>query len=656
MKKLYTIASFMMIAAISFSQISDNEFPAPTDVSTKILKSRQIIFDIAEKAVPFWSEDFANGIPTTWNNGSTPTPPVISAPWVYRGPNTNPNTSVGSQGAYAGSQGPIASPTASNGYVIFDSDYYDNGGTAGNFGAGQYPCNSITGGAPTGHIGTLTTDAIDCSMYPDISIMFNSFYREYTGIAKIAFSIDSGVTFTDTMEVHPNIEVNEVTENDYQVMIRMPLNIVGNADVRIQFIYDGTILYNTSYNGYYFWQIDDIELMETPAHLINMSDETFGGWWIGYQATGDLGIDFTFNPIKQAQSNPYRFETVITNNGSNSQSNVTLHVDVTESGSSVFTGYSSPMTLDVMSTDTLVSSTNFSPSNMGYHQIDFWATSDSFPSTDTIGRGTIVTDSVYAVDFDWDTDGANAGNGYYLGRSCGGQSLGNAFDMYADDTATSISFHVNDQSVAGAELYVKLYEIDASITPYSPIYLEESDSYVLTQNDIDSWVTIKLSDPVNVFAGITYVAVVQGVANPIDTSLISSSSNDNTLSFIQDNGCDIGTGGFGYWYSASKPLMIRLNLGRLPAPSAINEPIFNGQLTVSPNPSTGIFKLDLVEVNSGEYTIRISNVIGEEVYSETRDVNFTSSTQIDLSNFSKGVYLLNVNNSESSISRKIIIE
>jgi hypothetical protein len=123
--------------------------------------------------------------------------------------------------------------------------------------------------------------------------------------------------------------------------------------------------------------------------------------------------------------------------------------------------------------------------------------------------------------------GLGFGSGYYLGRSCGGQVLGNAFDIYEDDEATSISFHVNDQSVPGAEVKVELYEIDATVTPYSPIYLGESDSYLLTQNDIDSWVTLKF-DATQVYATTTYVAAVRGFANPVDTSLISSSSNDNT--------------------------------------------------------------------------------------------------------------------------------
>lgn len=654
MKKLYTITSLMLMSMFLFAQSNnDKTFPLPTDVSTKTLKSNKIISSIQEKSTPFWTEDFSNGIPSTWTNGSNSIPaPAISAPWVYRGPGTNPGVNTGSQGAYAGTQGPIASPTASNGFVIFDSDYYDNGGTAGAFGSGPYPCNSITGGSPTGHVGTLTTDSIDCSMYSDVSILFNSFYREYTGIAKVAFSIDGGVTFTDTVEVHPGIEVNEVTTNDYQVMIRMPFNIAGNPNVKIQFIYDGTVLYST-YNGYYFWQIDDIQLMETPAHLLTMGDETFGGWWVGYQSTGDLGIDFTFNPIKQATANPYRFEAVVSNDGAVDQQNVTMNIDVESAGSSVWTGSSTPMTLYTNTNDTLVSSTNFTPTMMGYHQISYWASSDSFPTTSVIGRGTVVTDTVYGVDFDWDSDGANAGNGYYLGRSCGGQVLGNAFDIYADDTATSISFHVNDQSVAGAELLVELYEIDPMVTPYSPIYLEASDDYTLTSNDIDSWVTVKLSSPVNLYAGTTYIAAVKGYANPIDTSLISSSSNDNTLSFIQDNGCDIGSGGFGYWYSASKPLMIRLNLG-YEVVSSLNNDIINTELSIHPNPSNGKFRVELENLDSEDLTIIITNTLGQQVYSISNSGDL--SRNIDLSKLEKGIYMLEVNNSIRSIKKKIIIE
>ena len=38
------------------------------------------------------------------------------------------------------------------------------------------------------------------------------------------------------------------------------------------------------------------------------------------------------------------------------------------------------------------------------------------------------------------------------------------------------------------------------VTPYSPVYLGQSDDYTLTQSDIGSWVTIGFDDPLGVYA------------------------------------------------------------------------------------------------------------------------------------------------------------
>lgn len=88
----------------------------------------------ASSATVIWSEDFANGIPSSWTFGGYYTnsstgatvalpdaaqSPVVNG-WEYRGPSTTPDTSVGTQGAY-GSNRKIDSPTKANGWIIFDS-------------------------------------------------------------------------------------------------------------------------------------------------------------------------------------------------------------------------------------------------------------------------------------------------------------------------------------------------------------------------------------------------------------------------------------------------------------------------------------------------------------------------------------------------------
>ncbi|MBT5614662.1 MAG: hypothetical protein HOJ77_00230, partial [Flavobacteriales bacterium] len=86
MKKIYISICAL---AISVSAIAQSSFDALTLAKGK--KSNKSILMNAEKSTPFWSEDFANGIPATWTNST--------APWQYRGTSTSPSNSTGSQGA-----------------------------------------------------------------------------------------------------------------------------------------------------------------------------------------------------------------------------------------------------------------------------------------------------------------------------------------------------------------------------------------------------------------------------------------------------------------------------------------------------------------------------------------------------------------------------
>ena len=630
MKKIYLITLSLFFAHTMLGQMTP--YTSLTSKSSKIHTSN---LQSVKSVAPFWSEDFSNGIPSSWTNS-----PV---PWAYRGSSTSPNTTVGSQGAYAGTNGPINSLTAQNGFMIFDSDYYDNLGNAGGFGTGQYPCNPPSG---SGHVGLLTTDAIDCSMYPAVSIVFNSFYREYTGIARIAFSIDGGTTWTDTMEVHPEILVNESTASDYEVMLNMPSNIAGNSAVHLQFIYDGTVLYNTSYYGYYFWMIDDVRLIETPDHLLVRQDDVFGGWWLGYQSTGDYGLDYTFNPMAQALNNPYRFESVLRNIGASTQTNTKLNIIVEdENANNVFSASSNSTSINTGLNDTLATLSNFTPSNMGLYNISFWASSDSFPTTDTLVRSTIITDSVYGIDYDWNSDGANMpGSRWLVGRTCGGQVVGNAFDIYDNTQLTSISFFVDDESVAGAEVAVQLYETDGQI------YLAESDPYYLQNNDLGSWVTVPLLNPYPLFSGTSYIAAVKGSQHPTDTMMITSLALATNVSYIQDNGCDIGTQGFGFWYTATTAMGIRMNFGDISLYDKNHE--LKSNVNIYPNPTTGVFNISLMK--NEDCVISIDNVLGQTIYNKIH--NNLNSTTIDFSKLEKGVYMVNIQFDNSSSLTKVVVE
>ena len=641
MKKFYISICALVISFSSIAQVlnlekmeSDQQFD-----ERKSFYQDPNITSSANAVVPIWEEDFSGGFPAGWSTYTSNTQGgFATCPWVY--------TLDGSWGYWQGTNGTsaaagISSTTAFNGYLISDTD----------------SANHHSYGQPSGttyqYIDSyFTTSAIDLSMNPAVSLEFEHLFR-YNNLGSTQF-------------IPPTVAVSSdsITWTNYQINAGVPNN-TQSSDPEIVSLNISSVAANqtTVYikigwtSRCYYWMIDDMRIVETPPNLLAMQDETFGGWLLSNPTTtGDMGIPYTFNPMKQAVANPYRMEATILNKGGLPQINTKLNTIITDGGSTVyFSDNSMGVTLNILDTITVSTQNTFQPTNYGSHSVKFWASSDS-ASTDTVGRSTIVTDTIFGRDYDWNTDGANAGSGYYLGRHNCGQILANAFEIYAADTVTSISFHVNDKSVVGAELNVELHEYDPAQSPTTPIFLEESDSYTLTASDIGNWMTLKLLNPYPVYAGTAYLAVVKGYQHPTDTSLISSSGDDGVVSFVQDNGCDIGSGGLGYWYSVAKTLMIRMNFGESSATTGISDNYFNGFLEVYPNPSNGKITLEMNEVNNDIYNVTINNLLGQSVYSSEEYIHGFYKKDIDITKFGKGGYLITISSSTSIITEKLIVE
>ena len=105
MKKttLSLIAAALSTAA--FAQVSERTMPLPRmvdDAPVRHISTAEYNAQYGAETV-VWSEDFANGIPTTWMNyGTAQAVADADAKWEYRGTTTTPNTTVGSRGAYSG--------------------------------------------------------------------------------------------------------------------------------------------------------------------------------------------------------------------------------------------------------------------------------------------------------------------------------------------------------------------------------------------------------------------------------------------------------------------------------------------------------------------------------------------------------------------------
>jgi hypothetical protein len=77
--------------------------------------------------------------------------------------------------------------------------------------------------------------------------------------------------------------------------------------------------------------------------------------------------------------------------------------------------------------------------------------------------------------------------------------------------------------------------------------------------------------------------------------------------------------------------------------------------TVTPNPSNGVFNLVLNNSNSESFNISILDVSGKEVFTEIVNLNSNTRKQVDLSDFAKGVYFMQIQSGNSTKVEKLII-
>jgi len=148
-----------------------------------------------------------------------------------------------SQGAYWNGTTPVASPSAANGVAIFDSDFLDNGGTAGAFGSGT---------SPDSQKGELISPRIDLTGYTDQAVMveFFSFFRNFQiNELSVSLSTDDGTTWT-TQDFR-SLTADETEETVRVIFANATAGVNNLTQCRIKFTFDGY---------YYFAIVDDVNI------------------------------------------------------------------------------------------------------------------------------------------------------------------------------------------------------------------------------------------------------------------------------------------------------------------------------------------------------------------------------------------------------------
>lgn len=253
----------------------------------------------------FYSEDFAGAFPSDWTSVVVVGNNQPSSAWIY--------TTTGAAGPFATAD--LASTTAANGWMIFDSDLN---------------CND-----PAGQDAWLISPAINAADKDRVWITFQTFFRSFNDSPRLRVGTDiNDLANWANIEVFPGITVNEFggsidgnpSLNPQTIQIDISDYAANQANIRFafEFLSDATTGNGGNLTGCgYNWQVDDVELSDLDPRPAN--DVRVNGF-------------FAIAPnvsTPSSQVEPMGFIADVANIGSANQTGVKLNMTISNSGGAV---------------------------------------------------------------------------------------------------------------------------------------------------------------------------------------------------------------------------------------------------------------------------------------------------------------------------------
>ena len=95
----------------------------------------------------------------------------------------------------------------------------------------------------------------------------------------------------------------------------------------------------------------------------------------------------------------------------------------------------------------------------------------------------------------------------------------------------------------------------------------------------------------------------------------------------------------------------------MPGSIRLEESTIINDLDIYPNPSRDVFNISFKTANKQDITLRIRNIVGEEIYTEElKEFDGPYTKAISLKNYPKAVYFLEINTTEGAINKIIALQ
>jgi hypothetical protein len=609
MKLLFAVIGVLLICSAATGQHLFQPAPGSYALDPHVFGSAGANRDV------IWAEDFSDGFGSGWISAAV----GGVANWEFRGPNTTPNIEVGSRGScVVGNLGePIMSPTAANGFMIFDSNWWDNPNQPCS------PANFGLGPAPGPHFATLTSPSINLSTYSSVALKFNQYCKRLTGNTYVEVSIDNGANW---FPVFANPELpNPTTSYDEQV-IQISTYVAFQPNVRIRFVFDSM---------YYYWQIDDVELINTFSNDLSIADINYGAFDL-YDPSHPTGYEFMeYSKYPTSMPPDLKFSALAENLGGIYQSDCRLYVDVLSHPSGAVLHEATSIEGLFINTGELLQlrAGNFQmPSQVGEYKLAYRVAQQEIDEDET---NNVDTTYFYVDDVQYARDRIFA-SAVYLGTPDLANveyELGNVFHVTADNqTCHSISVAVGIGSSVPAQIEGRLYRFNI-ITGVEADLLGTTQPLTIAPSMYNSYgdqilTNLVFDTPIELTAGEAYyvaVASADGVDNFVCAMAGDAEAGTALVRYFPND-----------WYYLNMLPMIRMNFGAYtavhPAVHEVND------LSVYPNPASDEVVIELPVHMLGKAEARWYDSNGRLVRTDGPSMQSSMQYRASIQDLPSGVY------------------
>lgn len=592
---------FYSIGQRNFLDLNKKEAFNELGKADKLLDFGPFSFDKAAGDIIF-VEDFGNGM-SNWSTAGTDG--VI---WQF--------DTGGPSGQYSGGANEvIQSTTVSNGFVIFDADEASPG-------AGPHP----------NRMGSLVSPVINLSGLSNVILQFEHRYRSCCSqqfYPKLEVSTDGFTTFTEYNLSIPGTFVNTIpSTTKMKINLSSFLSSATNlTNFQFRFTFDGTM--GTTH---YYWQIDDIELFESHNNDLTALSKAF--------SSGSQNLPYYFIPINQQTE--ITFSGEVRNDGANTQTGVQLIV-TSDNGLTV----SSPQqSLSSGVQDSLITSVwNPGAISPTTHNLTYTFSQNEQEATNSdnsLSETIYLTNSVYSVD-----------NGI-VGGSIGNLSnqanqpfkIGNVMEIMSDDNIDSMYIAVTSTSSnIGQEIFGEIWRDNGTDWEYlgSTTYIE------ITASNNGTLIKLPLTQIIQVNAGDVLLVVACHSGGSVDDVRFRTAQPVNEGDVL---GFDAS--GDPFYLTTPRAIMVRLNLNEDASMNEENLSDMSGN--IYPNPGNGTITINYNLLHASDVKIELKDITGKVVYTADMLNQAEGGHTIKLyaSEYSEGVYMLNVSSGYSNFQKKFI--